>query len=309
MNTRAIADIRLSMQYAADSSEQLLLVARDGRSFVAAALAAQDGRAVPDSVDALLQSQSPAVDDSVVELWQRIDAAGYDGPGRVEMPRHAPLLHRPGKIVCVGQNFRRHAEEMGAPLPRWPVLFSKFNNALSAPDGVVKLPPPEVAVKYDYETELVVVIGREIGAAQAGDGDVMACVAGYCIGHDLTARDLQKERGGQWLLGKTLDGFAPIGPDFVGAGLAGDSSAMAIETRLNGQVVQSSSTADFIFPVEAVLRYVARHFPLQPGDVVFTGTPEGVIAGKPVADQRWLRPGDQLESRVGQLGTLRFRLA
>ncbi len=309
MNPRSLAQIRLSMHTAVDGTDQLLLVARDGRCYSASSVAAGQGVRVPATLDSLLQSDSPRLDDTVVALWQAIDDPAYAGPGQVEHPRYAPLVRQPGKIICVGQNFRRHAEEMGAPLPKWPVLFSKFNNALSAPDGVVTLPPATVAIKYDYETELVVVIGQTIAAADATGGEVMSRVAGYCIGHDLTARDLQKERGGQWLLGKTLEGFAPIGPDFVGAALAGDSSAMRIETRRNGEVVQSSSTADFIFPVEAVLRYVARHFPLRAGDVIFTGTPEGVIAGKPPAEQHWLRAGDRLESQVGGLGTLRFQLA
>lgn len=295
------------MQRDAADLESLLLVASDGRCFDAAKVGAALGLQLPTSVDHALQAASPALDDSLLKAWQAIDDRSYSGPGALSQPVHAPLFRHPGKIICVGLNFRGHAEEMRSPLPQWPVLFSKFDNALAGCGDTIQLPPPDVAHKFDYETELVIVVGSALRAGQAGD--LLASVAGYCVGHDLSARDLQKERGGQWLLGKTLDGFAPIGPDFVGAALAGDPGAMAIETRRNGQVVQSSSTADFIFAVDEVLAYITRHFSLQPGDIVFTGTPQGVIAGKPAADQHWLRAGDTIESRVGNLGTLRFKLA
>jgi 2-keto-4-pentenoate hydratase/2-oxohepta-3-ene-1,7-dioic acid hydratase in catechol pathway len=290
-----------------DGTEHLLLVSRAGRCFDAEEVGRHLGQRLPASLDQALQHSATPEEEGLLVAWREIDQPGYDGPGEVVAPLRSALFARPGKILCVGQNFRRHAEEMGAPLPHWPVLFSKFNNTLAAPECTIVLPEADVAFKFDYETELVVVIGQRL--ASSDPGDVMHAVAGYCTGHDFTARDLQKERGGQWLLGKTLDGFAPIGPDFVGAALAGDPADMRIETRVNDSVVQSSSTADFIFPVPQVLRYTARHFPLLPGDLLFTGTPEGVIAGKPADQQRWLRAGDRLASTVGDLGTLRFSLA
>jgi 2-keto-4-pentenoate hydratase/2-oxohepta-3-ene-1,7-dioic acid hydratase in catechol pathway len=305
MSPRPITHTRLSMYRTPSGRDELLLVARDARCYAARAVAAHLKLTLPATLESALQDAIPAADEALARAWAVVDAPAYDGPGRLERCVRAPLFRRPGKILCVGLNFRRHAEEMRSPLPAWPVLFSKFNNALSCTGAVVNLPAADTSYKIDYETELVIVVGQRISQAPAASAQ--ASVAGYCTGHDVSARDLQKERGGQWLLGKTLDGFAPIGPDFVGSALAGDPDALSIETRVNGTTVQSSSTADFIFPVAEVLAYVSRHFPLDAGDLIFTGTPEGVIAGKPAAEQRWLRAGDQIESTVGGLGTLRFR--
>jgi len=134
-------------------------------------------------------------------------------------------------------------------------------------------------------------------------------LAGYCTGNDFSARDLQLERGGQWLLGKTLDGFAPIGPWMVSADLVPDPNRLRLETRVNGELRQSSNTSDFIFNVQQVVAYTTRHFALEPGDIIFTGTPEGVIAGKPKDQQVWLKAGDRIESSLEGLGELRFSLA
>lgn len=304
--TRPIIHTRLTM---ADegAGPVLTLVRPDGGLIHAPRLAARLGLAAPPALEALLQGDDRGQDAQVLRLWHAA-AAGEGGPAMQLVPsaRRVQWLHRPGKILCVGLNYRRHAEEMGSPLPQWPVLFSKFANALAPCDATVAVPDPALSQRLDYETELVVVVGRRLDAA--GASRPLEYVAGYCTGHDLSARDLQKERGGQWLLGKTLDGFAPLGPDFVGAALAGDPEGMAILTRRNGTVVQDSSTGDCIFSVAEILAYVARHFPLEPGDLVFTGTPEGVIAGRPAGEQQWLQPGEVLESSVGALGTLRITL-
>jgi 2-keto-4-pentenoate hydratase/2-oxohepta-3-ene-1,7-dioic acid hydratase in catechol pathway len=221
--------------------------------------------------------------------------------------RYGRLFASPGKILCVGLNYRKHALEVNAPIPRVPVLFSKFNNTLASHRSTIKLPPREVAYKFDYETELLVVMGRH--ARDVSEADALGYVAGYCTANDFTARDLQMETGGQWLIGKTLDGFAPIGPYFVAAAAVGDPNKLTIETRVNGELRQSSTTADFIFNVQQVISYVSRHFALEPGDLIYTGTPEGVIQGKP-ADQRvWLKAGDQVTSTIEKLGTLSFTLA
>lgn len=218
------------------------------------------------------------------------------------------LFKNPGKIVCVGLNYRRHAKEIGMQPPRVPPLFNKYNNAIAAQNCTIKVPPRDISHKLDYETELLVVMGME--ARNVPEDKALEHVAGYCTGQDFSARDLQLELpNGQWMIGKTLDNFAPIGPYFVSADVVGNPNDLALETRVNGELRQSSNTSDFIFNVQQIIAYVSKHFPLQPGDLIFTGTPEGVILGKPVEQRDWLKAGDHIESRIDKLGTLRFSLA
>ncbi len=220
---------------------------------------------------------------------------------------HGRLFTEPGKIVCVGLNYRAHAEETGMKLPKEPVLFNKYNNTLAAHGDTITLPPPDVSTKFDYETELLIVIGKS--ARNVAEAEALNYVAGYCVGHDFSARDLQLEKGGQWMIGKTLDKFAPIGPYFVSADLVGDPNALTIETRVNGELRQSSNTKDFIFNTQAMVAYASKLFTLEPGDIIFTGTPSGVIVGKPKDQQVWLKAGDRIESTIEKLGTLQFKLA
>ena len=218
------------------------------------------------------------------------------------------LFTKPGKIVCVGLNYKEHAEEAGEKLPKVPILFNKYNNTLNAHNCTIKLPPREVSYKFDYETELLVVMGRT--ARNVSEAEALDYVAGYAIGHDFSARDLQLETGGQWMVGKTLDGFAPIGPYFVSADLV-DPNNLSIETSVNDepQPRQSSNTSKFIFNPQKVIAYTSRMFALEPGDIIFTGTPSGVIIGMPKEKQVWLKAGDRIASRIDKLGTLKFDLA
>ena len=221
-----------------------------------------------------------------------------------ESVEYAPLVTRPEKIVCVGLNYRKHAQEIGAPVPQAPVLFSKFNVALNRHNGSIKL-PVEVAKKFDYEVELVIVIGKE--AHNIAEADALSCVAGYCTGNDFTARDLQLDTGGQWLIGKTPDQFAPLGPYMVTAEQINPDN-LKLECRVNGETRQSSNTNDFIFNCRQMISYISRHITLRPGDIVFTGTPEGVIQGKPKDQQVWLKAGDKIACSLEKLGELRFDL-
>jgi len=218
------------------------------------------------------------------------------------------LFTKPGKIVCVGLNYKAHAEEAGEKLPKEPILFNKYNNTLAAHSSTIKLPPREVSYKFDYETELLVVMGKT--ARNVSEAEALDYVAGYAIGHDFSARDLQLEKGGQWMVGKTLDGFAPIGPYFVSADLV-DPNKLTIETFVNDETQprQSSHTSKFIFNPQKVISYTSRLFALEPGDIIFTGTPEGVIIGMPKEKQVWLKAGDKITSRIEKLGTLKFDLA
>jgi 2-keto-4-pentenoate hydratase/2-oxohepta-3-ene-1,7-dioic acid hydratase in catechol pathway len=217
------------------------------------------------------------------------------------------LFTNPGKIVCVGLNYRKHAQEIGMPIPKAPVLFNKFNNSLAAHNTTIHLPPRDVSYKFDYETELLVVIGKH--ARNVSEAEALDVVAGYCTANDFSARDLQLETGGQWMIGKTLDAFAPIGPYFVSAARVGDPNNLKIETHVNGEVRQSSNTNDFVFNVQQVIAYISRHFALEPADIIYTGTPQGVILGMPPDKRVWLKAGDQIVSTIEKLGKLSFTLA
>jgi 2-keto-4-pentenoate hydratase/2-oxohepta-3-ene-1,7-dioic acid hydratase in catechol pathway len=222
--------------------------------------------------------------------------------------RFGRLFTDPGKIVCVGLNYKEHVEESGEKLPKDPILFNKYNNTLAAHNCTIKLPAREISYKFDYETELLIVMGK--AARNVSEADALNYVAGYAIGHDFSARDLQLEKGGQWMVGKTLDGFAPIGPYFVSADLV-DPNNLKIETFVNDETEprQSSHTSKFIFNPQKVISYTSKLFALEPGDIIFTGTPSGVIIGMPKEKQVWLKAGDRITSRIEKLGTLRFDLA
>jgi 2-keto-4-pentenoate hydratase/2-oxohepta-3-ene-1,7-dioic acid hydratase in catechol pathway len=211
-----------------------------------------------------------------------------------------PPVPDPGKVLCIGLNYRDHAIEGGKAIPAEPVLFGKFSNTLIAHGEPIRL--PKVSQKVDYEAELVVVIGRrgkDIPAERA-----MSHVAGYTVGHDVSARDWQfrgEER--QWIIGKTFDTFAPTGPHLVTADEVPDPHTLPIRLRLNGQVMQNSNTREFIFPVPQLLAYLSQVLTLEPGDLIFTGTPPGVgAARKPPV---FLKPGDVAEVEIEGIGLLR----
>jgi 2-keto-4-pentenoate hydratase/2-oxohepta-3-ene-1,7-dioic acid hydratase in catechol pathway len=218
-----------------------------------------------------------------------------------------PCITDPEKIIMLGFNYRKHAMEAKVPIPTAPVLFNKYNNALSGHGGVIQL--PKVAKKFDYEIELQVIIGR--AAKDVSEADALNYVFGYATGNDFSARDLQYRdgKGSQFMIGKTPDGFMPVGPWLVGAELIGDPQKLTIETRVNGEQRQSSNTADMIFSVAQIIAYASQIFTLKPGDLISTGTPEGVIQGKPEAEQVWLKAGDKVTCSVEKCGELQFTLA
>jgi 2-keto-4-pentenoate hydratase/2-oxohepta-3-ene-1,7-dioic acid hydratase in catechol pathway len=247
----------------------------------------------------------------VIELNKIVKASGSP-PLRSAMLDESQITYgrlftKPGKIVCVGLNYKTHAEETGEALPKVPILFNKYNNALTSHNTTIKLPPRAVSYKFDYETELLIVMGKT--ARNVSEADALNYIAGYAVGHDFSARDLQMETGGQWMSGKTLDGFAPIGPYFVSADLVGNPNNLAIETRVNGEVRQSDNTRNLIFNAQTLVAYTSKLFALEPGDIIFTGTPSGVILGMPKEKQVWLKAGDKIESSIEKLGVLKFDLA
>ncbi len=204
---------------------------------------------------------------------------------------------RPGKIICIGRNYREHANEVGNPVPDTPLLFSKFSSAVAAPGESIPLIPD--AEQYDYEAELAVVIGR--AASRVSEGEALAHVFGYCNSNDLSARDLQF-RSSQWLLGKSLDHFLPLGPYLVTADEVGDPQSLRVRCWVNGEIRQDAPTSDMVFSVAELVSYISTYITLQPGDVIATGTPEGVILG--MKDKHWLRAGDEITVEITGLGRL-----
>ncbi|CZQ97056.1 fumarylacetoacetate hydrolase family protein [Trichococcus ilyis] len=209
-----------------------------------------------------------------------------------------PVLSRPGKILCIGKNYAAHVAETKSERPKKPLVFSKFTSALAAhKEGI---PIPAGTDKVDYEVELVVVIGKR--ASCVSPEEALKHVAGYTIGNDVTARDWQKGSP-QWLLGKSPDKFAPLGPVYVTADEI-DPTNLDISLKLNGEVRQNSNTKHLIFDIPTIISYISQHFALEPGDIIFTGTPDGVILGYPEDEQVWLKPGDVIESTIAGIGTL-----
>src|SRR5262249_48151038 len=251
----------------------------------------------PTTIDDLLQGRAGGA----AALARLVERVGKDANG-VYVAESAgelgPCVTRPEKILCVGLNYRRHAAEVGQPVPTVPILFNKFNSALAGHRGVVNV-SHQPAEKFDYEVELVIVMGKT--ARNVAPADALSYVFGYCTGNDLTARDLQA-RTSQWMLGKSLDGFGPIGPYLVTADQIPDPNNLKIECRVNGEVRQSSNTSDMVFNCASLIAYISRHFTLLPGDIIFTGTAEGVISGYPKDKQVWLKPGDKVTSTIEKLG-------
>jgi 2-keto-4-pentenoate hydratase/2-oxohepta-3-ene-1,7-dioic acid hydratase in catechol pathway len=257
----------------------------------------------PATMDDLLQDEDGPSLNALVSAALKSSAAhpAFVKEASIE---YGPVVSHPEKIVCVGLNYRRHAKEVNMAIPKQPVLFSKYNNSLCAHRSAIKL-PVEVAQKFDYETELVIVAGRT--AKNVSEADALTYVAGYCTGNDFSARDLQFDTGGQWMVGKTPDQFAPLGPYLVTADQV-NPDQLKIECRVNGETRQSSNTEDFIFNSAQVVSYISRHMTLKPGDIIFTGTPEGVILGYPKDKQIWLRASDRIACSVEKLGELEFEL-
>ena len=248
---------------------------------------------IPATIDALLSGGTPAFE-ALRALAENPPADAIVDDNSIEI---GPCVPNPGKIICVGLNYARHAAESGAAVPTTPILFSKFNNSIAGPND--SIPLPANAEQYDYEVELVVVIGKT--ARNVSVDDALNTVFGYCTGNDVSARDLQM-RTSQWLLGKTLDKFMPIGPYLVTADEVGDPQNLRLQCWLNGDLRQDSNTSDMIFSVAEVVSYTSQYMTLSPGDIISTGTPEGVILG--MNPKVWMKPGDEVVVEVEGLGKL-----
>ncbi|MBM3997771.1 MAG: fumarylacetoacetate hydrolase family protein [Planctomycetes bacterium] len=216
---------------------------------------------------------------------------------------HAPIVD-PRKIVCIGLNYKDHAAESGSPIPKDPVLFSKYATALIGHGQTIVL--PKVSSEVDYEAELVIVVGKR--GRHLTLQNALDYVAGYSVGHDVSARDWQlKKDGKQWMVGKTFDTFAPMGPVLVTKDEVPSPQNLKISLKLNGQVMQNSTTNQMIFGVAELMVYLSTVFTVEPGDVIYTGTPPGVgQARKPPV---FLKDGDVAEVEIEGLGVLRNPVA
>lgn len=242
-------------------------------------------------------------DGALTELNRSLDRTLEDGQGAPFLNEEeldlGPCVPEPGKIVCVGLNYRKHAEESNMDIPKFPILFNKYNNTLAGHGD--SIPLPDDSEQVDYEAELAIVIGRE--AKNVTQEDALDYVFGYCAANDLSARDLQF-RSNQWLLGKCLDGFCPLGPYLVTADEIKNPNALEISCTVNGEVRQKSNTSDMIFHCDEIISYISRYMTLSPGDVILTGTPEGVVFGYPESERVWLKDGDQVAVEIAGLGCL-----
>jgi 2-keto-4-pentenoate hydratase/2-oxohepta-3-ene-1,7-dioic acid hydratase in catechol pathway len=207
----------------------------------------------------------------------------------------------PAAILCIGLNYRRHAEEMGAKIPKFPVLFFKNPSAIQDPEAPILIPRTLASTQVDFEGELAIVIGKT--CRNATRENALSHVLGYTAANDVSARDWQKDWGGsQWCRGKSFDSFAPTGPWIVTKDEIPNPNALRITTRVNGEVLQDSNTADMIYDVPALIEFLSGDTTLQAGTLILTGTPEGVGMGR--TPQRWLRKGDRVDIEIERIGIL-----
>ncbi|WP_067341708.1 fumarylacetoacetate hydrolase family protein [Stappia indica] len=215
-----------------------------------------------------------------------------------EGTRIGPCVGQVGKFVCIGLNYSDHAAESGLDVPPEPIVFMKATSAICGPDDGIELPRGSVAT--DWEVELAVVIGRH--AKYVSEADALSHVAGYCVANDVSERDFQTKRAGQWTKGKSADTFGPLGPWLVTRDEVSDPQALDLWLDLNGKRMQTGSTATMIFGVAKVISYLSQMMSLHPGDVISTGTPPGVGMGIKPAPV-YLKPGDRLALGIEGLGT------
>jgi len=217
---------------------------------------------------------------------------------RAEVELLAPVTNM-DKVICIGMNYKDHCEEQGLPIPKEPLVFNKFPSCVAAPNA--DLPLPTITEQLDWEVELCIVIGKE--ARKVSKEKAMEYVFGFTAAHDVSARDWQlKRNGGQWLLGKAMEAFAPIGPAIVTKEEIGDPNNLNLSCKVNGEVKQDSNTSQFVFNVSDVISWVSIFTTLYPGDIILTGTPPGV--GAFMKPPQFLKVGDLVECNVQKIGNV-----
>ena len=235
----------------------------------------------------------------VARLAAWVDSHAASCPVVPDAVRTGPCVARPSKIICIGMNYAKHARESGSEPPKEPVLFFKSTTAITGPSDPLVI--PQESVKTDYEVELAIVIGAR--ASYVSDADAMSHVAGYCLHNDYSERQWQLEGTGQWVKGKSADTYAPLGPWLVTADEVPDPQALRLWLTVNGERRQDSTTGDMVFGCAHLVSYISRFMTLLPGDVISTGTPEGVGLG--MKPPKYLVPGDVMELGVEGLGIQR----
>ena len=259
----------------------------------------RDGR-IRDLSGAVRDIAGEALAPTALDRLRRLDPASL--PLVSGSPRLGPCVGSVSKIVAIGLTYRLHAQEAGAAIPSEPIFFMKATSSICGPNDDVII--PKNSQKTDYEVELGIVIGSL--ARQVSKSDARKHVAGYCVVNDVSEREFQIERGGQWTKGKSADTFCPTGPWLVTVDEVSDPGKLALWTEVNGERRQNSNTADLIFGVDEIVSYVSQFMTLLPGDVIPTGTPSGVGMGfKP---PKFLKPGDRVRLSVEGLGEQNQRL-
>jgi 2-keto-4-pentenoate hydratase/2-oxohepta-3-ene-1,7-dioic acid hydratase in catechol pathway len=236
--------------------------------------------------DELLELARHVIESAPSQMWLPLAGTQLVAP-----------VPNPGKIICIGLNYRDHAGEAGLPIPAEPVVFAKLSNTVNGPYSPI--PMPSGSEQIDYEGELGVVLGKTCKGVK--EADALDYVAGYLAVNDVSARDVQ-HRNGQWVLGKSPDGFAPMGPALVTADEVGDPQQLDLRTRIGDELLQSSNTREMIFPVARLISFISEFVTLEPGDVIATGTPDGVGGAR--TPPRWLRAGETVRVEIPRLGAL-----
>ncbi|SFC34354.1 2-keto-4-pentenoate hydratase/2-oxohepta-3-ene-1,7-dioic acid hydratase (catechol pathway) [Alkalibacterium subtropicum] len=256
---------------------------------------------VPHTMDDLLENSTHSINqiDETLDRAENLSVKTNNYLIPASELIYLPLIMRPEKILCVGMNYVEHIKATGGEVPTSPVFFNKFSNTLAAHRQTIPLQAN--AQHADYEAELVIVIGKEVN--NVCEKNAEDAILGYTVGNDLSERAFQFQSS-QWLIGKSMDHFAPIGPALVTKNEIKSVQDLTIETRRNGNLVQNSSTSDMLFSVAKIVSEASQYMTLKPGDLIFTGTPRGVILEQPKDKQKWLKAGDQIEISIESLGTL-----
>lgn len=255
---------------------------------------AYDLRPITDDIDGTFLSRDASTHVTFAVAQNRLEALDL-GSGRIGAP-----IVRPGKVVCIGLNYRDHAAETGATIPSEPVVFMKDPSTVIGPFDEILI--PRASTKTDWEVELGVVIGKTARYLESVE-DALDCVAGYVLSHDVSEREFQLERGGQWDKGKSCETFNPLGPYLVTVDEIRDPQSLGLRLSVNGVARQDGNTRDMVFPVGEIIRYLSQFMVLHPGDLVNTGTPAGVALGLP--GHPYLRAGDTVELSIDGLGVSR----
>lgn len=254
---------------------------------------------IPKTLDEIINNGDKALD-KLKEYINKLEKNIYESHLINEKDvTFGPSILNPEKIICIGLNYKRHADEINAPYPESPILFNKFNNSLTGHNKPIVI--PNVTEQLDYEVELGVVIGKK--TKNISKEEALNSVFGYVTVNDLSARDLQMKTP-QWLLGKSCDDFCPAGPYLVTRDEVENPQNLNLKTYVNGEIRQNSNTSDMIFQIDEIISYISQHMTLSPGDLILTGTPEGVVLGYPEAERFYINPGDKVTVEIESLGSL-----